>query len=197
VRIPRIWEHAQSNGNVKLRELGVLSAFAAECEDGTTLFEIGTFDGRTALNLALNSPAGCEVVTLDLPPDSETRFSLDPRDVHMVQKPRSGARYDKHREACPEVVNRIRQLFGDSAELDPAPYEQRCSLVFVDGSHAYDYVVSDTVNALRLIRAGGVIVWHDYGVWEGVTRGLEEIEESQRLGLQHIEGTSLVFWRKC
>lgn len=67
--------------------------------------------------------------------------------------------------------------------------------MFVDGSHAYDYVLSDTDRALDLVDAGGIIVWHDYGVWEGVTRALEEIEAQRRPGLKHIKGTSLVFWR--
>ena len=42
---------------------------------------------------------------------------------------------------------------------------------------------------------GGMVIWHDYGVWPGVTRALEELEASRNLGLRHIRGTSLVFWR--
>ena len=57
----RIWEHEKGNGNVQISELGILCALAAECENGTRLFEIGTFDGRTTLNLALSSPAQCAV----------------------------------------------------------------------------------------------------------------------------------------
>ena len=49
---PRIWEHKKENGNVRMSELGILAALAADCADGTNLFEIGTFDGRTTLNLA-------------------------------------------------------------------------------------------------------------------------------------------------
>jgi hypothetical protein len=40
-----------------------------------------------------------------------------------------------------------------------------------------------------------MVMWHDYGAWEGVTRALEELEASRQLGLRHIRGTSLVFWR--
>ena len=42
---------------------------------------------------------------------------------------------------------------------------------------------------------GGVIIWHDYGIWEGVTRALEELEERENLGLKNISGTSLVYWK--
>ena len=71
----------------------------------------------------------------------------------------------------------------------------RAGLVFVDGSHAYDYVVADTDTALRLVANKGMVIWHDYGVWDGVTRALEEIETSRHLGLRHVRGTSLVVWQ--
>ena len=67
--------------------------------------------------------------------------------------------------------------------------------MFVDGSHAYDYVRKDTDTAMRLVRPGGVVLWHDYGVWPGVMQALEELEAARRLGLVNIKGTSSVFWR--
>ena len=39
------------------------------------------------------------------------------------------------------------------------------------------------------------MLWHDYGVWPGVTQALEELEASRWLGLVNIRGTSLVLWR--
>ena len=65
----------------------------------------------------------------------------------------------------------------------------------MDGSHAYDYVVADTDTAIRLVANKGMVIWHDYGVWDGVTRALEEIEASRHLGLRHVRGTSLVVWQ--
>ena len=195
-RAVRVWEHAKENGNVRISELGILSALAADCADGTNLFEIGTFDGRTTLNLALSSPARCSVHTLDLPPELQTRFSLAEGERHMVEKPRPGARYERNRQAYPDAVAKIHQHLGDSAAFDFAPFRDTCSLVFVDGSHHYDYVMSDTRAAMSMARSGGVILWHDYGVWEDVTRGLNELEDRERYGLRNIRGTSLVYWKK-
>lgn len=65
----------------------------------------------------------------------------------------------------------------------------------MDGSHAYDYVIKGTETALKLVAAGGVIIWHDYGIWPDVTCGLEEIDQQKDLGLVNVSGTSLVFWR--
>ena len=71
----------------------------------------------------------------------------------------------------------------------------RAGLVFVDGSHAYDYAKKDSETAMRLVRPRGIVLWHDYGVWPGVTQALEELEAARRPWLVHIRGTSLVFWR--
>ena len=100
---------------------------------------------------------------------------------------------------CPPAwrsyARRITQLFGDSARFDWSHHYGRASLVFVDGSHAYDYARKDSETAFRLIRPGGLVIWHDYSVWPGVTRALEELERSRQLGLRRIRGTSLVVWR--
>jgi hypothetical protein len=43
----------------------------------------------------------------------------------------------------------------------------QAGLVFVDGSHAYDYACEDSETAFRLVKSGGLVIWHDYGVWPG------------------------------
>ena len=66
-------------------------------------------------------------------------------------------------------------------------------LVFVDGSHALPYVRSDSAHAITLVRPGGWIIWHDYGVWPDVTVGLHEL--ASILPLARVEGTTLVAGR--
>ncbi|MGM0665635.1 MAG: class I SAM-dependent methyltransferase [Thermodesulfobacteriota bacterium] len=186
-----ICEREKSDGNIRLSELGILCQFARRLPENGMVFEIGTFDGRTTLNLALNSPS-CQVTTLDLLSGSRTRLTVEPGEKVYIEKPLSGKRFLQNSEAFPDAVNRITQLFGDSAEFDFSSYEGRFDLVFVDGSHAYEYVLKDSETALRLRNTEGIIIWHDYGVWEGVTRALEELEERTGAGLYHIYGTSLV-----
>ncbi len=191
----KIWEHNKANGNIRISELGIINAIASNCEDDTNLFEIGTFDGRTSLNLAYSSPTHCKVFTLDLKPETETAYPLIRGERHMVDKESSGSRIEKYRESNSLVTNKIEQLFGDSAKFDFSPYHDSCSLIFIDGSHAYDYAISDTNQAFKLVKKGGIILWHDYGVWEGVTKALEEIEQTNQFGLKSIKGTSLVYWK--
>jgi hypothetical protein len=93
-------------------------------------------------------------------------------------------------------ADRVVLLRGDSVTFDWSQHYGRAGLVFVDGSHAYDYARKDSETAMRLAKPGGIVLWHDYGVWPGVTQAIEELEAARRLGLVHIiRGSSLVFWR--
>ncbi|MBN2687050.1 MAG: hypothetical protein JXR85_02630 [Deltaproteobacteria bacterium] len=85
-------EHQSKNGNVRISELGILAHMAANCPEGSILFEIGTFDGRTTLNLVINAPQRCRIFTLDLHPDTEPRYVPATGELHFVDKPTPGMR---------------------------------------------------------------------------------------------------------
>ena len=92
---------------------------------------------------------------------------------------------------------KIHPLFQDSKAFGEIPYIERFDLIFVDGNHTYSYVRSDTEKVLRLLRAGGIILWHhDRGprTVKGTWRYLDEL--APELPLVHIADTSLVAYRK-
>lgn len=186
----------ETDGNVSFLELAVISALV-RLSQPRICFEIGTFDGRTTLNMAMNAPDGCQVFTLDLPMSDKTvaSLALEANDLMFIQKPASGTRFRQHPlEKC------IRQLYGDSATFDLSEFHNRIDFMFIDGSHSYDYVRTDSLNALKLVRHGGVIVWHDYDTphWHGLTRALNELHEQipEFRHIRHIEGTSLCILRR-
>ncbi len=111
------------------------------------IFEIGTFGGQTAKNLARHFII--PVITLDL---DQSRAG-DLSEYGVTQK------------------------VGHSIQFDFSPWYGKCGLVFVDGGHDYDTVKSDTQNALKLLTPDGAIVWHDYGniLFPDVTRYLQEL----------------------
>jgi hypothetical protein len=191
----RLIETSKRDGNVNLSEVAILAQAASSVPPGSEIIEIGTFDGRTALNLAVNAPDGVAIATLDLPANQPTAFPIEASERQYVEKPSSGDRLRSCHPRWRGAASRVVQLFGDSATYDWSPHFGRAGLVFVDGSHIYDYAREDSETAMRLLRPGGVVLWHDYGVWPGVTRALDELEGSRSLGLRHIRGTSLVFWR--
>jgi predicted O-methyltransferase YrrM len=175
-----------ADGNVSARELIVLAQLVRSGAP-RRLFEIGTFDGRTTLALAANSTPDAVVHTLDLPPGVDTAMEIAPSERAFVDKPASGIRVHGT-----DLAHKVRQLYGDSATFDVSPYPS--DFVFVDGSHAYEYVVSDSAKA-RAMLAGqrGTIVWHDYGMWPGVTRALNELQrrDTYYAGMVHVAGTTL------
>jgi hypothetical protein len=189
-------EITKSDGNVRLSELAVLALAAREAAPGSEIVEIGTFDGRTALNLAINAPPGVSIATLDLPPDQMSALTIEASERRYVDKPAPGARLRQCGEAWRPAAGRVVQMHGDSATFDWSAHFGRAGLVFVDGSHAYDYAKKDSETAMRLVMPGGLVLWHDYGVWPGVTQALEELEAERQLGLVNIRGSSLVFWRR-
>jgi hypothetical protein len=183
-------ETKKVDGNVNLAEQGVLNALCRTMGP-ERIMEIGTFDGRTTLNLALNSNA--QVFTLDLPMDQEPRLQVTGVNRRYIDKPLSGARFlspPNNRLPC---VERITRLQGDSATFDFSPWYGNVDFVFVDGAHDYDYVVNDARVARKLLRPeGGVIVFHDYGNWEGVNDALHALRDEMAPGsLVHIKDTSL------
>ncbi|MDQ3116325.1 MAG: class I SAM-dependent methyltransferase [Verrucomicrobiota bacterium] len=188
-------EPLAEGGNVSMLEVMVIAATARNSEPPSA-FEIGTFDGRTALNIAANLKEGGRVWTLDLPKTGlgQTEFELAPGESAFVDKKESGTKFKGT-----AYSNQITQLYGDSATFDFSPFAEKMGLVFVDGSHAYEYVLKDTVNALRLAAAGGTILWHDYQQdWPGVIRALNELQQNDSAcaNLRRIEGTSLVMLKR-
>jgi hypothetical protein len=187
-----VLEPQAEDGNVSPLEVLLLSGLVRIFKP-LRLFEIGTFDGRTTLNMAANSPAESKVFTLDLP-QGELQSALLPlarRDAAFIDKPVSGSRF----RGTPHE-RKITQLLGDSARFDFSPFKGAMNFVFIDGSHSCEYVRSDTDQALAMLANGkGVLVWHDYGEYKGVTKALNELflGRPEFQGMKHISGTTLVY----
>jgi SAM-dependent methyltransferase len=185
-------EHLFGEGiDTPVEELAAM-AFVTQAVGPQNIFEIGTFRGRTALNFALNSASDCKIFTMDLSEEERLRmegFSM--ADQTIVSKSLTGIDYMNR-----GVDDKITQLFGNSLTFDFSPYHGQIDLVFVDGAHHFDAVRSDTQNALKMIRPGGVILWHDwgnYGDYNDVIRGVfKEIDPSH---IAQIESTQLAFYQ--
>jgi hypothetical protein len=51
---------------------------------------------------------------------------------------------------------------------------QPADMVFIDGDHGYEAVMRDLEVWLPLLGGVGLLCGHDYGVWEGVARAVDE-----------------------
>ncbi len=180
------------DGEMLLHELVVLCAICSHIQP-LKVFEFGTFKGNSTLHLALNSPDKCEVFTLDLPPNARecARYPLEIGPIAGVPFTVG----EKYRGSS--VEHKIRQLSGDSATYDYNQFYGCTDLVFVDGSHQYDNVRSDSENALRMLRSRGVVIWHDYTdllEHAGIIQYVNEL--ASKMELFKVAGTSFVIaWK--
>lgn len=180
----RIYEPSRVDGNITFLELVIINIFVAYYTP-KKLFEIGTFDGRTSFNMVANAPDDAVVYTLDLP--SSQSYSPDKK---FIPHPARRLRFKGTSEE-----KKIKILYGDSMVFDYIPYQHSMDLIFIDGAHTYEYVMNDSFHAYTMAKPGSIILWHDYGSFQGVTRALHELYQTQKeyKNLKHIEGTSLVY----
>jgi hypothetical protein len=175
----------QVNGNTTLLEqLLVLSiAKRRQCK---RIFEFGTFDGKTSANLSMNLP-DAQIYTIDLSAGQLGKVALPVGkcDLPFILKARTG---DKLGSSA-----KVIQLYGDTARFDFSSWYGTCDLVFVDACHEYEYVLNDSEIALKLLAPGGIVLWHDYGNWLGVTNALNDLyrRDGRFRNLRHIVATTL------
>jgi predicted O-methyltransferase YrrM len=173
---------------------------AVLAKDARRMFEFGTATGRTTYLWARNSPPDARVVTLTLAPDQLGAYRAAAGDAEGARRNAVvESAFTRFLYSGTDVEAKVTQLYGDSKALDEAPYAGRCDLIFVDGSHALSYVRSDTEKALRMLRPGGVVLWHDYrhpaadpdsaGVYEHLNA------LARALPLVRLGDTSLVAYR--
>jgi hypothetical protein len=148
-----------------------------------SILEIGTFDGFTALNLAANIDGEGKVHTVDLPNYAKRDGSDNPYAPYVV-----GSKFEGEPEAA-----KIEQLWADSIKDDWRSFGGPFDMILIDGSHVYPDVKSDSANALRNLRPGGTVFWHDYGHYLGVSKALDELARDHHLAV--IKGTRLACFR--
>jgi predicted O-methyltransferase YrrM len=181
-------------GNISVEELCKICLIAAWLKP-QGIFEFGTYNGMTTLQLALNSPPNCRIYTLDVSPEVPLNLDIGEIDRHLAQKVGVFHFDVGHYFQGSACESKITQIWGDSTQVDLSEYNGRMDLVFVDAGHTYTYVKSDTQKAFQMVRAGGVVVWHDYlqVLHPDVTKYLGELSENYRI--YHLRGTNLALLR--
>lgn len=120
----------------------------AKSKTECTYFEIGTWRGESAANIA---SVAKHCVTLNLPDEEMLKMGLDKNYVGM------------HRYFSKDFKN-ITHIQANSQTFDFGSLNQKFDLIFIDGDHHYESVKNDTANAFKLLKdENSIIVWHDYG----------------------------------
>jgi hypothetical protein len=138
------------------------------------VIEFGTAEGRTTVNLALHAPAGGEVITLDFP--------------SIPGQNEVGYFYWNH-----PAKSKISQVFCSVTEWDSRAFQSSAEIVFADACDLMPGLGAEFVQAVKVVKLGGVIFRHDYGSTAGATDFWNWVAE--RLPVFHVAGTNLVCLR--
>ena len=123
-----------------------------------------------------------EIHTLDLPDHRLMEAGIDPKTIgHCITHENGyGPRITQHRE--------------DSREFDHSRFLGKVDLVYINGSHKFEDVLSDSRAALLMLAPNGVIVWDDYHTTcMPVAEAIDVI--AQELQIYRIASTRLVAHR--
>ncbi|MCW3072127.1 MAG: hypothetical protein JWO44_2017 [Bacteroidetes bacterium] len=161
---------------IDLALLKGLAKKVSECD----YFEIGTWRGESVANVA---SVAKHCTTLNLP------------DAGMLEMGLSKKYVELHRFFSKGLPN-VTHLQGNSLTYDYKSLGKKFDLIFIDGDHHYESVMSDTKNAFSLLKdERSVIVWHDYGNnpndvrWDVLRGILDGTPASKQKNLYRVSNT--------
>ena len=161
------------------------------------IFEFGTCSGKTTTLMALNSPNDSKIITLTLDSNQAKNLSLDSQDNKVsIRNIINESNYNKFIFSGKEYEKKISVMFMDSRKLNTDEYLNKFDLIFIDGGHTYSIIENDSIKAFKMIKTGGIILWHDYVPGKtsvkDVVKYLNKISKDKKIF--HIENTSLCYF---
>lgn len=162
---------------------GEPECLVALAQGAKVCIEVGVNEGLTARHLLAEVPTIERYVGVDVLPGYVTHC-----EVQRAEVPHDPGHY-----ALGD--NRFELILRNDGTLDLMPEDlPLADFVFIDGDHSEEMVRHDSYMAFKLIRPGGVIVWHDYHDLGtvGVADALHSLA-SQGHRITHIASTWLAF----
>jgi len=180
------------SGNISMTELFYL-VMTVRLFKPAMIMEFGTYNGRSTLNMAINTEG--TITTVDLPRSKKLRTSYPlAREKDLDESGYVGLKHKLWQGQDKEITSRIVQVWQDTAKLKFERYMNKYGFIFIDASHTKDNCKNDSYNAHKMKTRHGIIYWHDYNGWPGVTEALNEYyeEEGRPEKMYWFNDTSLV-----
>lgn len=106
-----------------------------------TVLEVGTFEGRTSLEMIKAVPLGGYVASIDIVEYMPAEIKAE------IKKEAEGKVFDF--------------FLGNSLKVIPTLPAAHFDLVFIDGNHEYNHLMAEFKACERVLARGGVIAFHD------------------------------------
>lgn len=185
-------------GSLTTLEATILASFL-KIINPNKIFEFGTFLGYSS-SVFLKNTKKSTVYSLDL--DEEIKFNNNDLNKVLIDD-NLNDKYLSYKQSLKGPVylqqflnsndQRIKILKSNSLTFDESPYIDEIDFVFVDGGHLFEIIKNDTEKSFKMLKKGGVIVWHDYDskIHSDVTDFLDELSFSKKIF--HVENTLIAF----
>jgi len=133
---------------------------------GKRVLEVGTYKGFGAVLMA---QAGATVWAVDWHRGDD---SLGPKDTLCAW----WTNVRRH-----HVEDYVVGLVGERVRILPWLKPGQFDMAFIDGYHEYTSVQADIILCRKLVKPGGLLVFHDYdpNVWPGVVQAVDELVEDE------------------
>lgn len=141
--------------DINERKLRDAETVAAVCRNigPDNILEIGTSKGMGTKLIAENANDST-VFTINILPDEIESGKGGSKTTWALAKEEIGIEYRK------AGLDNVKQIFANTKSWEPDIGE--IGAAYIDGCHDKDFVYSDTIKALSIMKKGGVIMWHDF-----------------------------------
>lgn len=154
-------------------DVPVLCRYASKLRSGEAYLEVGTWMGCSAIVAALASRPDVTIWTVDSGEFHQAHWHHSPDEYRSILR--------KNFEQC-GVSGQIVVSLEGSLGVD---WSDPIHLLFVDGDHSYRGVKADMEKWTLYIPRGGVALFHDYALYDGVRQAVDELVQS---GWKRLQG---------
>lgn len=175
-------------GTALITDMILLKKLAARYNSCSYL-EIGSWRGESLANISENAS---HITTINLPKEEMKKMNMKQEFI------------DLHGFFSKDIKN-ITEIYHNSKTYDFNNLDSKFDLIFIDGDHSYDGVLSDTKSTFQLRRnKNSIIVWHDYGFstekvrYSTLKAILDGIPSTCHKHLYHVSNTlCAVYFEDC
>jgi len=115
--------------------------------------EIGTASGKATVLMSVNAP-NSRIYTVNIPPEEIASGEGGKLTTVALEREKIGIAYRQRN------LTNITQIFANTAKWEPDI--GTIDVAFIDGCHDSNFVYHDTREILKHMKAGSLILWHDF-----------------------------------
>ena len=168
----------------------ILSKYARYLDEGSTIVEIGSFLGLSAIIMG-RSNRKCRIICIDPCDLSGDEVSAP---IYLKAGYKGSWQYEKLRLNLTLYGVRARVICATSQQAIKG-FSSRCQLLFIDGDHSYEACARDVALYGKWLDVGGTLILHDATEtgWPGPIKVANELLNDPSWELCEKGGDCMVF----